>query len=119
MINEEIQALVHRKGLDNMVVLKGEDVQRLLDMELPYNLLMDFVKRVAEYPYTEEQHRESMEFTGKAFERAWDHVVPGSLCMKASFALVALFGMVDTAGSLREMWPPASWEPEPADPSDG
>lgn len=117
MDNNELAHLIHRKGLDNMVEVKGEDLHRLLELQQPYDFLMEFVKRLAEYPYTEDDHRESMENTNKAFQQAWDHVVHGCIDQRAGFALISLCGMVDKAKWLRSIYPPSSWEPDP--PADG
>ena len=110
MKNHEIQTLVHRKGLDNYVTLKGSDVQRLLDLQQPYDFCMKFVQEVANYEWNDDVAKEQFAEHGAMLKRSWDRVCHGSMPAKTVWAMLRLAAYNDAAKTLVMFHPKPSWD---------
>lgn len=110
MTNEELQELVDRKGRDNTVEVKGEDLHRLLSLQLPYDLLMMFVKELAEKDFTEEDWRDCQESHTIMLKQVREQVIEGYLSNDVNSAMSGWAFAIDKAQSLRMVQPPSSWE---------
>ncbi len=107
----KLQTDLHRCGLDNDVVIKGDDLQALRDRWQSYNHLASFVLEVAKGNFDEEAFKEAKTLYSEMTEGVRAGLFPGGdLPGEIITPLAKLVGVEKRARQMLKMHPKSDWD---------
>ena len=112
MDNDELQELVKQKGLENDIIIKGSDLQRLLDIQMPYDFIRKFVQEMAAIDFDTDKVYKFEKEQDKVLDLVWDHAFRGYITVEIKCKLMDFAMMIGRAKILDKLYSKSSWETE-------